>query len=91
MCHNYECILCLTLLTPCTAGTKAMISTSEQQRQKTYLRTCAPSETSDQPAHIFIGRTWIAKLLNAALRKHAYSNILKILQPEKEKISDKKF
>ena len=26
-------------------------SISKPQRQKTYLRTCAPSEDSDQPAH----------------------------------------
>ena len=39
----------------------------EQQRQKTYLRTCAPSENSDQPAHsrslirIFLCAFWITK------------------------------
>ena len=28
-------------------------------------------------------------MINYTLRKHAYSNILKILQPQKEKTSDK--
>ena len=38
------------------------IITNEPQRRETYLRTCAPSEDSDQPAHsrrlirIFTGR-----------------------------------
>ena len=41
---------------------------NEPQRQKTYLRTCAPSEDSDQPAHssslvrIYTGRIWGAKM-----------------------------
>ena len=40
---------------------------NEPKRQKTYFRTCAPSEDSDQSAHsyrlisIFSGHIWIAK------------------------------
>ena len=41
-------------------------------------KTCAKSMDSHHPAHV-------------ALRKHAYSNILKILPPKKWKFSDKKF
>ena len=57
----------------------------EMQLQKSYLQTCVPSEDSDQPGH---SRSLISSftlhILDSPLQKHAYSNILKILQPNKE-------
>ena len=44
----------------------AFVSITELQRQKTYLRTCAPREDSDQPAHLgSLIRIFTERILNS--------------------------
>ena len=56
----------------CKYGT--IVPISEPQHQKKYLRTCANSEYSDQPAHsrslmrIFTGAFWIEIMQNETAR-----------------------
>ena len=58
----------LTIYTP--EYPKSRYSFNDSQRQKTYIRTCATSEDSDQPVHshrlirIFTGRILIANDAN---------------------------
>ena len=79
---------------------KICLEAYEAIREKTYLLACAPNEDSNWPAHpcslirIFIVHTKKLCIIGypkcaKSLRKHAYSNILKILQPKKWKFSDK--
>ena len=46
------------------------------KHQQTHHHRCVPSEDLDQATH--------SRFLIKTLRKHTYSNILKILQPKKE-------
>ena len=79
----------------------------ESAHEKTYNKTCATSEDSDQPAHprslirVFADRKCILQPpgypkrdkrepLPLSLRKHAYSNILKISPPKTEIFQIKK-
>ena len=55
----------------------------ELQRQKMYILTSALNEDSDQSAHCMRGQN--LNQAHFALRKHAYSNILKILPAKNEK------
>ena len=59
-------------------------------REKMYLLRCTSNKDSNQPAHScsLIGLHWRHE--GTTLRKHAYSNILRILQSKKGKFSDKK-
>ena len=57
-------LYCYLIVLAGISSTPLMCRINEPWRQKTYLRTCALSEDSDQPAHlrslirIFTGRNW---------------------------------
>ena len=69
---------------------KRALRSREPLRQKMYFQTRTPSEDSDQPAHSrsLIRKTSLGLFCIAkdaiSLRKHAYSNILKISPPKTE-------
>ena len=59
----------------------------EPAHDKTYNKTCPASEYSNQPAHPHSLIRVFADCMS--LRKHAYSNILKISPPKNWKFSNK--